>query len=125
MKPIVGPSIATTAMATQPPMPCSCSGCFWCILAPQTAGWQARLEPAVQHGGVGCVRFGRVYCLDCRAVPRQFDDGKETGSTDGIAIDSIEDVEEACAENEPVSVTLMVEFSATEPNCPFGQGQPR
>lgn len=53
----------------------------------------------------------------------QFDDGKGSGSTDGsIAIDSIEDVEEACAENEPVSVTLLVEFPATEPNCPFGQG---
>ena len=53
----------------------------------------------------------------------QLDDGKGSGSTGGsIAIDSIEDVEEACAENEPVSVTLLVEFPATEPNCPFGQG---
>jgi hypothetical protein len=51
----------------------------------------------------------------------QLDDGKPTGEST-ITIDSVEDLEEVCAENEPVAVTLLVEFPAIEANCPFGEG---
>lgn len=48
------------------------------------------------------------------------DEGK--GSSGSLSINSAEDVERACEENDPISVRLEVEFPATEPGCPWGEG---
>lgn len=50
-------------------------------------------------------------------------DGDETKTgEDSINIDTVEDIETLCAEGNPISVTLEVEFPAMDPNCPFGEG---
>ena len=49
------------------------------------------------------------------------DDGDKGSADNRFNIDSTEDIETICTDNEPVSVTLLVEFPATSPGCPFGE----
>lgn len=56
----------------------------------------------------------------CASGEGESDDGK-TGDN-SFNIDSTDDIEELCTEGDPVTVTLAVEFPATDPSCPFGEG---
>ncbi len=52
-------------------------------------------------------------------------EGKTTtsGGTGGsLTLNSAEDVATLCAEGDPITVSLLVEFPATDPSCPFGEG---
>jgi hypothetical protein len=49
-------------------------------------------------------------------------DTKSTAAGGSLDITSADDIETICSENEPTVVTLLVEFPATEPDCPFGVG---
>jgi len=46
----------------------------------------------------------------------------EKGRQDSFSINSTDDIATACSEGDPISVTLEVEFPATDPDCPFGEG---
>ncbi len=48
-------------------------------------------------------------------------DGEKGADGNRFNINSTEDIETICTDNEPVSVTLLVEFPATAPGCPFGE----
>ena len=46
----------------------------------------------------------------------------DDSSTSSIDINSAEDVATLCAESEPQTATLTVDFPATAPGCPWGEG---